>query len=87
MTTRSVRLDPKSEQILEALARATGMSVTDVLKEGLLALAQQHANDPSHRPYEVFATLDLGPGGEAIARSRGVKKAVRRAIARKLRLG
>jgi hypothetical protein len=37
MSTRTVRLDDESEKILEQIQRQTGLSVSDVLKSGLLA--------------------------------------------------
>lgn len=81
MTVRTVRLDEDSERILTGLARDTGLSVSAVLKQGLLALRDQRmAGYPN--AYEIYRKLDLGPGGYALAPStetrRGVEQALRR---------
>jgi len=87
MSTRTVRLDDDTEQILQELVRETGESISTVLKSGLLALRQQQGAEPARRtPYEIYQELDLGPGGYAIAPStetrRGVTEAIRRKFGR-----
>ena len=75
MAVRTVRLDPETEEILAALARDTGMSVSGVLKQGLLALRDQRlAGIPD--AFEVYRQLDLGPGGYALAPSTETRKGV-----------
>jgi hypothetical protein len=81
MAVRTVRLDEDSERILTGLARDTGLSVSAVLKQGLLALRDQRtAGCPN--AYEIYRELDMGPGGYALAPStetrRGVEQALRR---------
>ncbi len=83
MGTRSVRLDAQTEALLEALTAATGMSVSDVMKDGVVALANAHANDVSARPYDVFVQIKLEHSPRVPVRSRH-KRAIRKAIARKL---
>jgi hypothetical protein len=83
MGTRSVRLDEQTEALLEALTSATGMSVSEVMKEGVVALASAHANDVSARPYDVFAQITVGRAPPLPSRSRH-KRAVSRSVARKL---
>jgi len=83
MGTRSVRLDARTEALLETLTAATGMSVSDVMKNGVVALAKAHANEVSARPYDVFVQIELQHSPLSPARSRH-KRAVRKAIARKL---
>ncbi len=84
MATRTVRLDPEAERTLATLTRMTGLSISEVLKRGLISYKQQALNDPAARsPYEVLRGLDLGPGGYAIAPARDAKSAVRRSILRK----
>ncbi len=81
MAARTVRLDEDSEKILEALAGEMGVSISAVLKEGLLALRDQRQAG-AVRAYDVYQQLDLGPGGYALAPStetrRGVQEALRR---------
>lgn len=81
MPVWKVRLDEDGERILAALIRDTGLSVSAVLKQGLLALRDQRmAGD--HNAHEIYRQLDLGPGGYAMAPStetrRGVEQALRR---------
>ena len=84
MAVRTVRLDDDSEQILRRLVEETGMSISAVLKEGLLALQDRAASAPRRTAYEIYAELDLGPGGYAIAPSTETRSGVREAIRRKL---
>jgi hypothetical protein len=81
MAVRTVRLDEDSERILMGFAREMGLSVSAVLKQGLLALRdQRRAGTP--RAYEIYRELELGPGGDALAPStetrRGVEEELRR---------
>lgn len=85
MATRTVRLDDETEGILEEVRRKTGMSVSDVLKEGVRALREEHSRNAIRSPYEVYRRLDLGPGGYASFPSTGVRRGVREAVRKKLR--
>jgi hypothetical protein len=80
MAVRRVRLDEDSERILAGLARDMGLSVSAVLKQGLLALRNQRMSGCLNA-YEIYQELDLGPGGYALAPStetrRGVEQALR----------
>jgi len=82
---RTVRLDPETEQALDQVVRATGLSVSAALKKGLLTLREEVARQARRTPYDVYRELDLGPGGYAIAPSTDTRRAVRAAIRRKLR--
>ena len=81
MAARTVRLDEDSERILEGLAREMGVSISVVLKEGLLALRDKRQT-AAVSAYDVYRQLDLGPGGYALAPStdtrRGVQEVLRR---------
>jgi len=81
MAARTVRLDEDSEKILDALANEMGLSISAVLKQGLLALREQR-QPGAVRAYEIYRQLDLGPGGYALAPStetrRGVEEVLRR---------
>jgi hypothetical protein len=84
MATRTVRLDDEAERTLASLTRSTGLSISEVLKRGLLAYKQQAQSAPAERPpYDLYRELDLGPGGYARAAARDAKAAVRTSIARK----
>ena len=84
MGVRTVRLDEEAEQALAYIVHTTGLSVSGALQQGLLALREQLAQ-PAHRtPYDIYAALDLGPGGYAIAPSTETRRGVREAIKRKL---
>jgi hypothetical protein len=84
MALRTVRLDEDSEQILGQLVEETGMSISAVLKEGLLALRARLAESPRRTAYEIYEELDLGPGGYAVAPSTEVRRGVQEAVRRKL---
>jgi hypothetical protein len=81
MAVRTVRLDDDSEKILESLADEMGVSISTVLKQGLLALREKRQAGTA-RAYDVYEQLDLGPGGYALAPStetrRGVQEVLRR---------
>jgi negative regulator of replication initiation len=84
MATRTVRLDAEAERALTSLTKSTGLSISEVLKRGLMAYKQQAQNAPAERaPYELFRRLDLGPGGYARAAAKDAKTSVRAIIARK----
>jgi hypothetical protein len=86
MATRTVRLDPEAERTLASLTRMTGLSISELLKRGLISYKQQTMNAPAARsPYELLCALDLGPGGYARAPAKDAKAAVRKAILRKHR--
>ncbi len=80
MTIKTVRLDEDSERMLEELASEMGLSVSAVLRQGLLALRQLRGPG-SRSAYEIYRELDLGPGGYALAPStesrRGVEEMLR----------
>jgi hypothetical protein len=81
MVVKTVRLDEDSERILMGLAREMGLSVSAVLKQGLLALRDQRSGGAA-KAFAIYRELDLGPGGYALAPStetrRGVEDVLRR---------
>jgi hypothetical protein len=85
VATRTVRLDDETEQLLEELRRETGLSVSEVLKRGVRSLREEHSRKTAPLPFEVYRTLDLGPGGYASFPSTDVRRGVREAIRKKLR--
>jgi len=84
MGTRSVRLDEATEKALEKLTKANGLSISEVLKRGVLAYGSR-VEDRPRKPYEIFKSLDLGPGGYARAAAKDSKRAVASVIRRKHR--
>ncbi len=84
MAARTVRLDEESEQLLDAITRQTGMSISATLKKGLAVLNEQMEQSAKPTPYEMFRQLDLGPGGYAIAPATEVDRGMQEALRRKL---
>lgn len=85
MTTRTVRFDEEAEKALARIRKSTGLSISEVLTQGLLAYQEKVLRSTATVPYEQYKELDLGPGGYAIAPSTDTRLGVRRAIARKLK--
>ena len=85
MSTRTVRLDEETEQVLDQIVQMTGMSISAAFKKGLLALQQEVTTQVQRTPYDIYKNLDLGPGGYAIAPSTQVRHGVQAAIKKKLR--
>lgn len=85
MATRTVRLDDEAEAALERIREATGLPISEALKQGLRALSQRVAQDAARTPYDVYRRLDLGPGGYAIAPSMDTRRGVSAALRRKFR--
>ena len=67
MAIRTVRLDDETEATLRQIREATGLPISEVLKQGLRSLKQQVRDASEQRPYTLYDRLDLGPGGYAIA--------------------
>ena len=76
MPLHSVRFDEETEEALEQVCEATGASVSVALKRGILVLRKGLAMAPARRAFDVYRTLDLGPGGYAQAPARRAKHAV-----------
>lgn len=83
MGVKTVRMEPEDEKLLERLRRRTGLTVSDILKRGMRLLDESLAAQPKRTPYEIYASLDLGPGGEAAGSASDSRSAARRAILRK----
>jgi hypothetical protein len=82
---RSVRLDDEAEQALEEIRKATGASISDALKQGLLVVREALRQGAAASPYDVYASIDIGPGGYAEVPASEAKAAVRDLIRAKLR--
>jgi hypothetical protein len=84
MATRAVRLDDDAEEALREVREATGLRVSEALKRGLRVLQERVLEEAGRTPYDIYRTLNLGRGGEAIAPSTQVRRGVRIALKRKL---
>jgi hypothetical protein len=84
MALRTVRLDPETEAVLQEIRDATGLPISEALKRGLRALRERVQGEMRRTPYEIYRTLDLGPGEYARARSTETRRGVREALRRKL---
>jgi hypothetical protein len=83
VATRTVRLDDEAERTLEEVREATGLPISEVLKQGLRVLQERVRHQPARTSFDVYRALDLGPGGYAIAPSTDSRRGVRRALRRK----
>ena len=85
MATRTVRLDDEAEAVLQQIRDATGLPISEALKQGLEALKQRVGEEAGRRPYDLYQQLDLGPGGYAVAPSTDTRRGVATALRKKLR--
>ena len=85
MAIRTVRLDQEAEATLRKIREATGLSISEVLKQGLRSFKQQVRDASRQRPYDLYERLDLGRGGYAIAPSTETRRGVATALRKKLR--
>ena len=83
MGTRTVRLDAEAEKTLLRLQNMTGMSISEVLKQGLFAYERQALQHVDRKPYDIYRELDLGEGGYSVAPAREAKSAIASVIRRK----
>lgn len=83
MATRTVRLDDEAEAALDEIRKATGLAISEALKQGLRTL-RERIREPEQTPYDAYRQLDLGRGGYAVAPSTDTRRAVKAAIRRKL---
>lgn len=84
MGVKTVRLDAEAEKALEQIMQTAGLSISGAFKRGLLLLRDHLAQQVQRTPYDIYAELDLGPGGYAIAPSTDTHRGVQEAIKRKL---
>ena len=85
MATRTVRLDDEAEAALQQIRKATGLPISEALKQGLRSLRQRVVQEGGRTPYDVYQLLDLGPGGYASAPSTDTRRGVADALRRKIR--
>ncbi|TAN22689.1 MAG: hypothetical protein EPN33_07065 [Acidobacteria bacterium] len=83
MAIRTVRLGAEDERILRQLQRTTCEPVSAILRRGLRALQPRQPVRQHPRAFDIYKTLDLGPGGYARGASLEVEKRMKDAIRRK----
>ena len=84
MATRTVRLDREAEEALAEVREVTGLPISEALKRGIRVLREHVRQEVRRSPYDIYAELDLGPGGYAIKPSTKSRAGVRQALAKKL---
>ena len=85
MAIRTVRLDDEAEATLREIREATGLPISEALKQGLRSLKQQVQGASGQYPYDLYERLDLGPGGYANAPSTETRRGFSLALRKKLR--
>ena len=83
MSMRTVRLDDDAEATLATLQKQTGMSISNVLKQGLKYFAKAQETAATTKPYDIYRELDLGPGDESAPPAVKAKSAVAEIIRQK----
>ena len=76
MSTRTVRLDDDAEATLKTLQKQTGLSISNVLKQGLTCFAKAQETAATVKPYDIYRELELGPGDESVPPATEAKSAV-----------
>ena len=84
MATRTVRLDDEAEAALRQIREATGLPISEALKQGLQSLRQRVREESGRTPYDIYRQLDLGPGGYSVAPSTDTRRGVVAALRKKL---
>ena len=84
MATRTVRLDDEAEAALRQIREATGLPISEALKQGLQSLRQRVREESGRTPYDIYKQLDLGPGGYSVAPSTDTRRGVVAALRKKL---
>jgi len=68
----SVRLDPETEALLREMARRTGRTKSDILREAVMLLVQSEQGGVKRTPYETVADLlGIAEGGPSDLARRG----------------
>ena len=82
----SVRLDTETETLLRRMARTNGRTKSDILREAVVRLAEEHsASSPADGPYALIADLvGIARGGPRDV-ARGHKQAFRDVLSNKAR--
>lgn len=85
MSTKTVRMEPEDEKVLERILRRTGWTASDALKRGLRSLEKEVSKQPATSAFDIYSNLDLGPGGYAAGPASKSRETAARVIKRKHR--
>jgi hypothetical protein len=83
MATRTVRLDAEAEATLKQIRDATGLPISEALKQGLQALQKQVAQSKRRTAWEVYREFDLGPGDPTLPPASDSRRAVMEILRKK----
>lgn len=83
MSIKTVRMAPADEKRLARIRRRTGWTTSEALKRGLRALEREIPEGSAATAFDIYSTLDLGPGGTAADPASRSRETARRAIARR----
>lgn len=76
-------MEPEDEKRLERIRRRTGWATSDALRRGLRALERDISSEATSRAFDIYASLNLGPGGYAAGPASQSRETARRVIAQK----
>lgn len=82
MGIRTVRLDEEAEKALREIQAETNMPISAALKRGLRAVRDEVVSAGRRTAWDVYAELDLGPGGYAEGPSTQTRATVTRLLRR-----
>ncbi|MFQ5563588.1 MAG: hypothetical protein ACE5FO_08465 [Parvularculaceae bacterium] len=83
MPGRTVRLTEEEDRLLSRIRKSTGWTASRALKEGLRALERDLSKSPARKAFDIYAALDLGPGGYASGPSTQSREVAAAAIKRR----
>ena len=77
MGTRSVRLDDEAEDVLSEIVKRTGLSISDAIKQGLIAFRDKSQSDSTNKPSNFFKNYDFGDDDCSLGPARQSKTILR----------
>lgn len=83
MSLRTVRLEADAERALDEIQRATGLSASAAIRQGVISLREQLRKKAEASPFEIYASLDLGKGGYAKVPARRAKRGIAKTLRKK----
>lgn len=85
MGTRSVRLDNEAEDVLSEILKKTGMSISDAIKQGLMAYREKAKSQNHKNPSDFFKGCDLDEGGFSLGPARQSRSILKDKIKRNIK--
>ena len=80
MGTRLVRLDDEAEEALADIAARTGLSISEVVKQGLISYREITMNMVVKHSMDFFKDFDLREGGYTISAAWDSKSSLKERI-------